>query len=254
MLRRFAPYFGVGLVAGLIAWLPAAWFTRALPNNLHCEVTTGTIWSGHCAELRIAGSSVGALSWQLHPLALLHGTINAALEWRADSAVDAGHGAAVLSLSIRDRRRLVLSSVNLTSRLAELRRVAPNLPLPFGIDGELQATLKRIEVVAGLPELIDGRAALVRLRGTPTALELASGFEFESVPGATQTLPIVRIIDIGDGGVGVRGSLTFVRPRGCQLELVLQPRRSNPTLREAISQLGPTDTDGAARYSLDARW
>lgn len=63
----------------LITNLPASVVLSAvnLPGNLTLSLISGTVWSGKAQQLRYAGISFGAVSWNLHPLNLMLGELSA---------------------------------------------------------------------------------------------------------------------------------------------------------------------------------
>ena len=252
MLRRALLFIAIGAVAGLIIWWPAAWVSRFLPPTLRCDAPQGTIWSGECASLLVKGAPVGRVAWRMQPRDLFVGRLSLSLDWRATAN---GHGHAKLAASLFDRRTLALRDVELDTRIDALRAAMPSAPWSAGIDARVNAQWSRLELSEGLPTSLEGHMTIGDLRGASPQWQLPSELRLESSATVVSAdgLPMIRIVDRGDGGLRIRGSLTFVRPRGHQLELVLTPS-DDPALRSAIAALGPRETDGSVRYSLAATW
>lgn len=49
----------------------------ALPDNVKFTSVTGTVWSGKVNKLNYAGIDLGSVKWELHPLHLIFGELNA---------------------------------------------------------------------------------------------------------------------------------------------------------------------------------
>ena len=64
----------LAFAAIIVARLPASWVVPGSGKHpAGCAVVEGTLWNGLCTGLTVAGSSVGDLTWELHPQRLYAG-------------------------------------------------------------------------------------------------------------------------------------------------------------------------------------
>lgn len=163
--RRAVPLVAAALaafIAGAVAWFPARWATSALPRPFSCEQPAGTVWSGHCAELRHGAGSIGAVSWRLRAIPLLRGAVAAEVAWT--------HRASRLSGDLEvSRSRVLLRGLRGAADVATLRA----LPVwPPSLVAAWPPGEGRLRVDLGLLELRNGR--LARISGVIDAGGLVS--------------------------------------------------------------------------------
>jgi hypothetical protein len=73
---------GVLAAAGFLVFaLPASLALRVLPRDMQAADPSGTLWHGSFGQLNIRGRQAGAIEWQIHPLALLSGSLGADVHW-----------------------------------------------------------------------------------------------------------------------------------------------------------------------------
>ena len=145
---------GIGVyLAVAIGSFPASlayrWFG---PEGLTLASVEGTIWSGQAEHGAAAGLTFSNLRWQLHPAALLTGTLSVS----AEAELPDGLASARITAS---SERLVLNDVRVNASLASIRdRFALG-----DVSGQLDLSLQRFETVAGI--LVAFGALLLRLNG-----------------------------------------------------------------------------------------
>jgi hypothetical protein len=74
----------VALLAALAvvaAALPARVLARFLPDGVQARDWSGSLWHGEAGQVRFRNFELGAIEWQIHPLALLQLTLAADLQW-----------------------------------------------------------------------------------------------------------------------------------------------------------------------------
>jgi len=88
--RPYAAFVLIGLagvLAVLIAALPASLLTRLLPPGVEAGDLSGNFWHGAAGKLKVNGRDAGAVEWQLHPRWL---ALDADLHWvKGSFALDA---------------------------------------------------------------------------------------------------------------------------------------------------------------------
>src|SRR5437879_13326713 len=67
----------LAFAAIVLARLPASWVIASPPAPNSCAAVEGSLWSGTCSGLTVRRTPVGDLTWQLHPVRLLAGTLPA---------------------------------------------------------------------------------------------------------------------------------------------------------------------------------
>jgi len=65
----------------IVVALPASTVTHFLPQSIHAEDFSGSIWHGSSGKISVHGRDAGALEWRLHPAALLGMQVAADLHW-----------------------------------------------------------------------------------------------------------------------------------------------------------------------------
>jgi hypothetical protein len=104
--RRYWPIILIGLagvLAVIIASLPASIVARFLPPVVRAEDFSGSIWHGSAGKIGVAAYDAGALEWRLHPAALLGMQVSADVHWvRVGFVVDAAVKIDRLGFTARD--------------------------------------------------------------------------------------------------------------------------------------------------------
>lgn len=73
--------FATAALAVVVVALPASLAGRLLPDTVHAEDFSGSVWHGSAGSVTIRGRPAGGIEWRLHPLALLQMHIEADVRW-----------------------------------------------------------------------------------------------------------------------------------------------------------------------------
>jgi hypothetical protein len=211
----FVAAMSVGLLAGLLFWLPAAWFARALPEGIRCDDPNGAIWRGRCGRFELAGAAAGALRWRLHGSELLRGRAVLELDWSPGR----GHAHGTLQAPIFGATVISLLDVTLDSDVAELRRIAPRLTWPVGVDAAVHLTIDRLKFSDNGPSELVGRGRIEDVRGLAQQTGAASFMLEARAPG---TPPVVTVSTVAGSTIDVSGTLNFTTPRSYVVDLTLK--------------------------------
>ena len=214
--------------------LPASWATHLLPDTARCESPVGTLWSGQCARLHVAGVAVRDVSWELLPSELLHGKLGVrarlhdpSLEASAKALVNL-HGA--------------IQGYDLLARLPLPNVLVP--ALPAGWSGTLSLDLPRFAAADGALQSVTGHARLQDLQQATPRADLG-GFEWQLDDGALKDGRLTGTLrDLG-GAVRLQGTLMV----GLRGEYDLNARLAaadgaTDTVRQMLDGLGPADPQG----------
>lgn len=233
---RLAAIFAAALLLTLVARWPLSWTASWLPASLQCEAPAGSVWRGHCAALRVGQLRLGETSWQLHPLALLRGTLAATVQSRA------GADRLRAGIELRLGGQRLARNVDAELRLGEglLQQNA------MGLRGQLHLQL---------PLLALDERVVRAIEGTITVRQLAQGmgrttplgdFELTFPPGSLHG----NLRDLG-GPLGVTGTVTLTDEPGYVVEGLVTTRAGTPpALARSISMLGTPDAAGRRAFSL----
>jgi len=230
----------------LVLYLPAAWFSAALPAQVRCGDLGGSIWHGECLGLTFQGSPLGDARWNFAAGSALTGRLKGdvvvqgnALNLSADLDSDF-HGAGEL----RDVK----------AHLALDPALLPQLPRDQR--GNLTLELKRLAVVAGpTPKLIEGFGELRDLRqvgGQP--MELGSyRVDFDGASAADGTVR-GKLRDLG-GAYAVQGTVTLSPPNAYLVEGFITGRTADAEKQVRQITLGATpDTSGRSPFSFEGTY
>lgn len=141
-------------IAVLVVYLPASWFSAALPAGVRCATLGGSVWRGECLGLEATGTRLGDATWNL--------AIGRALIGRLVGDVEVRGGVA----SARADFDLNFSGSG------ELHNVVARFPLdpafsaqmPRDYRAEISADLKHLVVADGAPRRIEGALDVRNLR------------------------------------------------------------------------------------------
>ena len=214
--------------------LPLAWCTGLLPSNAACEEPAGTLWSGSCQRLRVAGWNVNNVSWSWLPAALLSGRLGSRVQVR-DPALEGGG-------AVRFSAGGTLRVDDLALRLTLPSALLP--ALPTGWRGTLQLEVPQLTRTGDVLEVAAGKATLADLRqGTPGVSLGSFDWRFTASSGAAGQ---VRgpLSDQG-GPVRLQGTLMLGRKREYDLAARLSPGpAASAAVRQLLDGLGAADAQG----------
>ncbi len=230
----------LALVATVIVRLPARWCMALAPGGASCEQPSGSVWSGGCQGLHVAGLALESATWQLHPLALLR--LRLGLDLQVDDPRIAG------------RARLDLSP----GGHVEARDVQARLPIdpgflplfPRGWGGELVLALDALGIDGGHPSQLHGVLHARGLRRFAPAMDFGDySLRFEQPAGASGR-QVGQLADEG-GPLSLSGQLQLGADGQYELNgLVAARPEANPELAHDLEILGPADAQGRRQFSL----
>lgn len=244
---RFAIVIAVAAAATIVVRWPLAWATHWLPAGVRCDWPAGTLWHGRCGTLAVDGVLLGDTSWQLHPLALLRGTL------AADLSAQQGADRIAARVELRPDGRRIARNVeaDLTLGSGMLQQGAA------GLSGRVHAQFERA-VLHG--RAVRDLAGVVTVRGLAQGQTPLGSFEVRfpaapaggNHPGSTNGAPGVTgaLRDIG-GPLGVAGTLTLTDEPGYVVDGRVTVRADTPpALARQIALLGTPDAAGGRPFSV----
>jgi Type II secretion system (T2SS), protein N len=187
----------------LALYLPASWFSAALPPQVRCDELGGSIWHGECLGLRVQDAAFGDATWNFAPASALRGRLAGDVDVRGDA------------LNVRADLDTNFSGIG------ELRNVALRLvldpallpQLPRDQRGTVTANLERLALASGhAPSAVQGTLELRDLRQVgANPMELGS-YQVKFDGSAQPDGSIVgKLRDLG-GPFIVDGTLTLTAP------------------------------------------
>src|SRR5579871_4890848 len=198
-----------------IATFPVALVARHLPAGLVLEDAGGSVWHGGASSARLGGTPLGALHWDLQPLALLRGRLAYQLEIVRPDGTVSGRFALTPGGAI------------------EGDDIALNLPLEHGWPTALTGEL----TVSDLKQRgMNGTLGSYAVAFDPSA---ASGGRL-----------VGRVRDVA-APLAVRAQLIVKPERNCSLEGDVTPRPTTPPeVAQALAFLGAPDAAGRRAFVL----
>jgi hypothetical protein len=224
-------------IATLAVRLPAGLLVRYLPDDVSCDDPGGTVWLGSCARVRSNGITISALSWKLHPLALLRATLSAEVN-SADPA-SSGHA------NIEATRSGDIS-------ISDLHAVLPLPPgsnvMPRGTSATLALTLPSARIHDSHLIAISGTIDLQQLHIADPPADLGS---YELQFPATEAATITGQLRDLEGPLAVSGQLVLQPTGTYEINGTVSPRAAlSEELNKALQFLGPPDASGQRTFSL----
>ncbi len=231
----------LGLLVGLLSWLPLRWAVVGLPEAVRCERPGGTLAAGFCGSMQVAGNPLGTVRWKLTPAALLLGRVRATVAAEQPGVSLQG----LLQVGLGGGLTAQDLQVDASLDAPALQRYSA------GLRGEVSVRLAELQASAGVVRSARGRVLalnLVQTRENNLALgdyELSFG---QPTPAGMQG----TVTDRG-GPLEVRGTVTLTDPAGYLLRGTVKPRDSAPTeLRRQLEFLGPADNAGLRSFAQEA--
>lgn len=228
----------ITFVVIVIARMPAAWVIPTSRAQASCASIDGSLWSGSCAGLTVSGTSLGDVSWELHPFRLFVGRLAAHVTLMHGPV--RGSGDVELGFGQRITARNVIADLPLDPRF--IPGVPPTLR------GEAHLNLALAEVQRGVIAQLKGRIEAHDLEdhsGNSTPL----GSYALTFPGGSGD-PVGQLRDL-DGPLALEGTLRLTRQPGFELEGLIAPRPgAAPELINNIRFLGSPDASGRRPFSL----
>jgi hypothetical protein len=223
-------------VVTLAVRLPARLLVSYLPQDVSCEDPAGTVWQGSCGRIHSNGLTISALSWKLHPLALLRATLSADVN-SADPS-NGGHA------SVEATR----SDISLTDLHAVLPLPAGSSLLPRGTSATLSFALPSARIHDSHLVGIVGTIDLQQLHIAEPPADLGS-YEL-TFPQAASSSMTGELRDL-EGPLAVSGQLVLQATGAYEINGTVASRADlNENLNRALQFLGPPDAAGRRSFSL----
>jgi general secretion pathway protein N len=234
----------LAFAAMVLARLPASWLLPAGGPDFSCASVAGSLWNGYCSGLKVRGTALGDLAWQLRPSRLLLGRLAAHVDVEhppttsAQGDVEMGLGGTVVVH-------------NLTASLPLDPKLLPGAPPTLSGTLHLDLTTARV-TRNGVVQRLEGHieaSDLIDRGGYVTPL----GNFVVTFPGGTAQ-PTGDVQDAG-GPLAVQGKLVLTPQPGYGLSGYVTPRPSaTPALINAIQFLGSPDAQGRRQFALSGTY
>ena len=235
---------GLALLIGLVSRMPAAVALNwALPDSVETRGISGSIWRGTIAALRVNGTSLGPLSWQLRPLALLTGRIGADIE----AGLPGGFFAGEVALS---GERIRIRDARAALDLAPVTRLSTIGPS----EGSVRLTIREAEMDKLWPVRLDGEMVLSDLRYPPVGTQPLGSYrlQFDPALSSDPAFPIAGSLSALDGPFDVDGRLLLGDGRSYSMRATVAAKPdTDQQMRNALRILGPAGPDGGYQLSFD---
>jgi hypothetical protein len=227
----------------LVLYLPASWFSAALPASVKCSELGGSIWNGECLGLELQGSRLGDATWNF-------------------AAGKAFTGRARGDVTVRGTALNASADLDVgLNGSGELRDITATFPLdpafiatfPRDQRGNVSAEFSRIVLASG-PALtsLQGKIELRNFRQVGAhPLELGSyELTFDGTP-ATNGSVVGQLRDLG-GPFMVKGTVTLSAPSSYLVEGFITGRTASAErlVREITLGAAP-DASGASAFSFE---
>lgn len=242
-MRRYRTLALVALlvfVLVVVARFPLAWANPVLPESFACQEPAGTVWSGRCATLALAGQQLGAVQWTLHPLPLLRGRLAARVQVRRGADLVAGE------VAVASGGRVWARDLGVALDLA-VRWITQ---LPPNLRGTVRAQLESLELAGRRVVSLEGRVDARDLRNTANGMVLGSYTATFGTPPDESGNVIGELRDLG-GPVAFTGTLTLTPEPGYAIEGLIATRGdSSSALAQQLRVLGTPDAQGRRAFSI----
>jgi len=230
----------LGFAIILLVRLPAAWLKSFLPPNVSCSDISGTAWDGGCAGVAFNGATLGNLTWQLHPLALFHGKLNAYVDLtRGDDFIrgdiEAGRGGNIVAHDLQ----------------AHMPLDPPLVPqMSSGFSGNVSVDLAYLRVEKGVVATLEGRIETTSLYSKADRITIGSySAVFPKADPAAE--PVGQVMAL-DGPVDFEGTLRLTRQPGWAVDGKVRVKpETPPELAKQLAYLGTPDADGTRPLQLE---
>ena len=235
--------FGVLVFAGfVVARLPASWVLPGPKSGMSCTDADGTVWNGSCTGLVVQQQPLGDLAWEIHPLRMLAGKINADLVMTRPTGsiranVESGFDKKIVA-------RDVLADVPLDQELVS--GLPPDLR---GLRGQIHAQLAYLRVDGQIIRAIEG---VIEIHDLVDGSQKWGSYSV-TFPPPTAGIPVGQLKDLGTGPLAVEGSLKLTPAPGFDLEGLVAARPSAPAdLVQNLRVLGSPDAQGRRPFSMES--
>jgi hypothetical protein len=230
----------------LVLYLPASWFSSALPAQVKCAELGGSIWQGECLGLTFQDAKLGDVTWNLAPARAFTGRLVGDIALAGD--------AQRLTAEIDLSRDGAGSLRNVSAQV----QMDPALLAQFPRDqrGTVIAAFKRVELATGgSPRVLDGTLQLRDFRQVG-ARPLALGSYELAFDGAVQPDGAItgQLRDLG-GPFAVNGTVSLPAPRSYLVQGFITGRSAEAErLVREITLGAPPDASGRSAFSFEGSY
>lgn len=230
-------------IVGLLILLPArvvAYVVDAPPGVRWTQIE-GTLWSGTVGALQVENMVLRDVDWQLQPLALLQGRLQANIRIRdhADNIV-VGRGRVSLGQS-----SLRVESLQADARLADLAMLSP-VASPFDLQGQVEASITRFDWGQPLCSQLDGR-----IEAADVALKIGRDWQDLNSFSAALSCDDGRVaVQMDDqNSLGLSGS-ALLDTTGVRGDVRVQPDADAPRAVSDLMNMLPEQAQQTQRFNI----
>jgi general secretion pathway protein N len=231
-------------LAFAIISLPASVLLGFLqPYGITTAGAGGTAWNGRAQVLQVRGVTVGAVEWQLHPLALL------TLELAADVKIKRPQGSAQSKVALKSAASIRFQDLTASLPLSALSGIAP-----AGWNGTVNMKFSELVLNNGWPTVAVGTTEILNLSSANNKGALSGSYRLTlPAQGAQVTADRLAadLVDLG-GPLQIQGRLELRPDRSYLLTGNVAARpEAPPNLANQLQILGPADAEGRRPFSLE---
>ncbi|MGX5913343.1 type II secretion system protein N [Aliidiomarina sp. Khilg15.8] len=230
-------------LAGLLILLPArvvAYVVDA-PSGVRWSQVEGTLWSGTLGALQVEDVVLRDVDWQLQPLALLKGQLQADIHIREhpDNLL-AGQGRIALG-----RSSLRIESLSADARLADLAAMSP-VRSPFDLQGRVDVSVDHFDWGQPICSQLQGR-----VQAADVALRIGRNWQELGTFSASLNCEegrVAALID-ADNRLGLSGN-ALLDTAGMRGEVRLQPGADAPRTISDFFNMLPEQARQTQRFNV----
>lgn len=233
----------------LIMYLPASQVTNRLPLPANVQVygIDGTLWQGRAQQVRINGLPVDNVRWQLHPLALLTGTVRATLQGGNMRSAEAVSFNGPVSTGLFSQDRFAASDFTLYLPVDQVLAQVP-LPLPVNASGRFKLRINELEY-AGRCDTLDGQGSWLNAAVAGTQGPISFG-TYNATLGCADGDFLVAVTPPNKLGLSMQAQFT-PQPAQFSVEGRFKPDADLPEeVHQAARFFGQPDAEGYTRFKL----
>ena len=229
----------------LLVTFPAAqayvFIKSAAGKELPLQVSglSGTIWSGQARSVVLSGQLIKTLSWNLHPLAILFGRLEANIDFRDGDTFGRGNvGKSLLS------EKIYLSDFEANLAMEKIIAIAK---FPLDMKGSLGLNLNEFQISNGLLVEADGTIAL---QDAKTLFPMKMTLGNLKLDLKTENQLVIGTLVDGGGALQVDGLLTLGPDDKFKFTGNFAARdNSDPILSRNLKLLGKPGRDGKIKVN-----
>lgn len=222
----------------VIARLPASWVVPSSSATVSCAAVDGSIWNGACTGLRVGGSAVGDVEWEVHALRLLAGKLAAHVTLTLPKGFARGDVEVGLDKNVTAR--------NVQAELPLDRSLMPAISPT--LHGNTHADIAFARVEKGVVKQLQGRIEVHDLEQRDGSTGRLGNYSV-TFPGGSGE-PTGQVRDLG-GTLGVEGTLRLTAEPGYDLQGQVAARAdASPGLQRDLQYLGSPDSQGRRPFGM----